>query len=304
MKNLTVLAIGGNAISADSHEQEDKNILKTFRGIEELIRRGPLVITHGNGPQVGRLLAKLKLPLWLHTGQTQGEISSLLQLNLRKYLKAHDIEKPIVSLMSHVLVDPKDTSFVKPVKPVGVAFNKSTAQKLKKQGLTVEQDARNPDFYRRLVPSPKPIDVIEIEAIKILLEQGCIVITGGGGGIPIQKTPAGPIPVEAVVDKDYTSSIIASRLKAETLIFLTNIEYAMISFGTGDQRPLENSDLQTAKNLSATFKTGMKTKIDASIDFLENRGLLRGQKNRKVLIGNVFKLREMLDGKSGTLLTN
>jgi len=297
MKNITVLAIGGNAIDGDSHKEEGRNILKTLNGIEEPIRAGPLVITHGNGPQVGRLVEQTGLPLWLCTAQTQGEIGTLILQNLNRYLERYKISKKIVVVQTHVLINPMDPSLRRPSKPIGSFFDKKEAEKLMKKGYRMKKDLVKDETWRRMVPSPEPTGIIEMEAIELLLEKDYIVIAGGGGGVPVYKSPDGLVPIEAIVDKDYTSSLMGISLKAERLILLTNIDAVKINFLKEGECALRIPSIKDVKLFleKGHFKTGMETKVRAAINFLENGG-------SEAIIANIFDLKKALSNQSGTLI--
>ena len=298
MKNITVLALGGNAISADSHKEEGRNILKTLHGVEILIRAGPLVITHGNGPQVGRLFEKLGLPLWLCTAQTQGEIGTLIQQNLTRYLERQNIRQEIITILTHVLIDPADESLAKPTKPIGGFYTEKEAEKLRKrERYRMSKDPAGRG-WRQVVPSPKPLGIIEMTTIIERLKHDFIVIAGGGGGIPVFQSTDGVVPIEAVIDKDYTSSLIAAKTGAERLILLTNEDFVKLNFREHNEQNLTRLSLEKAKKLlkEGQFKTGMRTKVDAAVDFLECGG-------GEALIGPVFRLKEVLEGAVGTVVT-
>jgi len=298
VKNITVLALGGNAISADSHKEEGRNILKTLHGVEILIRAGPLVITHGNGPQVGRLFEKLGLPLWLCTAQTQGEIGTLIQQNLTRYLERQNIRQEIITILTHVLIDPADESLAKPTKPIGGFYTEKEAEKLRKrERYRMSKDPAGRG-WRQVVPSPKPLGIIEMTTIIERLKHDFIVIAGGGGGIPVFQSTDGVVPIEAVIDKDYTSSLIAAKTGAERLILLTNEDFVKLNFREHNEQNLTRLSLEKAKKLlkEGQFKTGMRTKVDAAVDFLECGG-------GEALIGPVFRLKEVLEGAVGTVVT-
>jgi carbamate kinase len=308
MKKLAVLALGGNALEIPKSErqrnqdfinEEGQNILRTLQGIEILIRAGPLIITHGNGPQVGRILDKQNLPLWLCTAQTQGELGILIQQALVKYLKRHRIKHRVISTLTQVLIDAGDKAFRNPTKPIGHFYSETKAKRLsRKSGYGFREDLAGRG-WRRLVPSPKPLEVVELELIKFLLAQKVIVIAGGGGGVPVYLTKDGLIPVEAVIDKDFTSALIASELSAEMLIILTNIKKVKLSFGKPDEKSLDKLTVTEAEHWlkQAQFGTGsMQPKIEAGISFLKNGG-------NKVLITHVFQLKQALQGRTGTVIT-
>lgn len=299
MKDLTILAIGGNAIDADSYKEEGRNILRTINGIEKLIQKGPLIITHGNGPQVGKELESTKDPLDICTAKTQGSIGSLIALNLRKHLEKNNIEKPVLCITTHVVVDKNDKTLQNPSKPIGeFIVQKKEAIKLMNRGYKIEKDSAGRG-WRHVVASPHPVALVEeVEIIDLLLKKGCVVIIGGGGGIPTYRSKGRFVRVKGVVDKDFTSSLVASKLKAKSLILLTEVEGVFFNFGKKNKQLIRNANLKDIEILmkNGHFKTGMDTKIKAAVDFLKKGG-------EKVFVGHVFKLKEILNGKMGTKIT-
>jgi len=294
---IVVIALGGNAILTPDEKgtvkEQVRDIKNIARQLKFLLKKYKLVITHGNGPQVGNLLiqqelAKRKIypmPLDVCGAMTQGQIGYFLQTVIRNELK-----RPITSVVTQVLIDKNDPAFKNPSKPIGPYYPKKTSKNMIKEA----------EGWRRIVPSPKPKRIIEIEEIKALVKKGIIVITCGGGGIPVVKKKERLVGVEAVIDKDYASQKLAIQLKAECLIFLTDVKYVYLNYEKKDQKPLRRITLKQAKRYlkEGHFKEGsMKPKIEASLNFLKSGG-------KKVIITNVSSLKKALNNKTGTIITS
>jgi carbamate kinase len=269
-----------------------------------LARRGlRIVITHGNGPQVGAQLLRSEsgssqtysLPLDVCVAMTQGEIGYILQTSLQSILKNKNVPIHVASLITQVLVDKHDQAFLKPTKPIGPFYSKETAERKKVElGWDIVEDAAR--GYRRVVPSPKPLGIIELEIIKDCLENGIIVIASGGGGIPVSVENGKIIGVEAVIDKDRASSLLASQLGIERFVISTEVEQVFINFKKPNQEALKNTDLDMIKLYleEGHFLEGsMKPKIEAAIEFLENGG-------KEVIITNPEHIVDAVDGLTGT----
>lgn len=293
---IAVVALGGNAILKPKEkgtiQQQLKNISETVKQLKVLLRKYRLVITHGNGPQVGNLLLqqeKLKkkispMPLDVCDAMTQGQIGYFLQASVKNLLK-----KPAVSVITQILVDEKDPAFNNPTKPIGPYYSRKIFKHMIKES----------EGWRRVVPSPKPKKIIEIDEIKALVEKGFIVIACGGGGIPVIMKNKKLSGIEAVIDKDYASQKLASQLKAKCLFFLTDVEYVYLNYRKKNQEPLRRITAQEAIEYLKVghFKEGsMKPKIEASIEFLKNGG-------KKVIITHLLSLNKALKGKTGTIIT-
>lgn len=305
MKKTCVIALGGNALSKKGEKRID-NIIKTIKGTCEqllpLIKKFNAVFTFGNGPQVGFLalqneLAKKyvpQMPLDVLGAESQGQIGYLLEQQLRNALKKSKIKKPIVTLVTQVLVNKNDKAFKNPTKPIGLFYSKEGSQKLKKDGFSVMEDAGR--GYRRVVASPKPLKVVEAAIIKELLKSA-IVIAVGGGGVPIYETKEGLKGCEAVIDKDYASVCLAKEINADLLLLLTSIDKVYLNFNKKNQKGLKKITTKEAKKYLKEghfYEGSMKPKIEASIDFLESR------KKGKVIITSIDKIKEALKGKAGT----
>jgi carbamate kinase len=288
---LAIVALGGNAVITPKEkgtlEQQLKHINHTVSILKPLISKYKLVITFGNGPQVGNLLIQQKatkevpaMPLDICDAMTQGQLGYLLQKSIQNILK-----KKAVTVITQIEVDKKDKAFQNPTKPIGPYFKK----KIEKQMI------KEPEGWRKVVPSPKPKRIVEIEEIRALVKQGYVVIACGGGGIPVADGKG----VEAVIDKDYASQLLASQLKADLLIFLTDTDYVYFNYGNKNAEPIARIKAKeirkTLISLPEEFKEGsMKPKIEASIEFLK--------KGKKVIITKPELLDKALEGKAGTVI--
>ena len=291
---LAVVALGGNAIlkpGKGTVKQQLKRVHETVKELKFLLKKYRIVITHGNGPQVGNLLiqqeiSKQKIPpmsLDVCDAMTQGQIGYFLQMSLRNVLK-----RPVTSIVTQVLVDEKDPSFKDPIKPVGPYYPKKMSKNMVKEE----------EGWRRVVPSPKPKKIIEIEEIKTLVKKGIVVIACGGGGIPVIKKKRKLTGVEAVIDKDYASQKLATQLNAECLIFLTDIKNVYLNYGKKDQKPLKKISMKEAmKYLKERqfWEGSMEPKIEASVNFLKHGG-------KKVIIAEVLSLKKALNNRAGTTI--
>jgi len=311
MKNLDVIALGGNAIlpvgSGGTIGEQFTITRSTMEQISELIRGGRnIVLTHGNGPIVGNIVIRNEaakhvippMPLDICGADSQGGIGYMIQQTLRNVLNAERIHREVVSLITQVLVSPDDNAFKVPVKPIGPFYSKEDAAVLEKEkGWNIIEDSGR--GYRRVVPSPRPLQIIEISVIEKLLVSGTIVITVGGGGIPVVRKGENLEGIEAVVDKDLASSVLARDLHAERLIILTDVDAVYRSYGEPDEEPLRNASLHEIEALlqAGEFPAGsMGSKIQAAVDFLQAGG-------KTVLICKSDDLRKALEGNTGTRIT-
>jgi len=310
--NLAILAIGGNSLIKDkqrvSLQDQYKAVRETSRYIADLIEDGlHLVITHGNGPQVGFIyrrgeLARHELPLIpldICGADTQGAIGYMIEKALLNEFRRRGLDKKISTVVTQMLVDRDDRSFQSPTKPIGSFMSKEDALSNKLEyGWEIAEDAGR--GFRRVVPSPMPREIIELDAIKLLVQGGYIVIATGGGGIPVVRNEEGDLEgVEAVIDKDLGSSLLARNLGADTFIISTAIDAAYLHFGEKDQRPLRQATLPEIKVYlkGGHFKPGsMKPKIESIIEFLENGG-------KKAIISCPENLLKAFRGTSGTTIT-
>ncbi len=309
---LAVLAIGGNSLIKDKEHialsSQYEAIQETTQYIAELIGKGlRLVITHGNGPQVGFIyrrgeLARHELPLIpldICGADTQGAIGYMIQMALLNDFKRMGIDQKVVALVTKTLVDRSDPSFRHPTKPIGSFMSEEEALlHQKEEGWQVAEDAGR--GFRRVVPSPVPIEIIELDVIKLLVEKGYTVIAAGGGGIPVFRNEKGEIEgIEAVIDKDLSSSLLARRIGADTFIISTAVDSVYLDFGMENQRPIRSATLPEIKRylMEGHFKPGsMRPKIEAIIQFLEGGG-------ERAIITSPENLRGAIEGEAGTTLT-
>lgn len=283
-----VVALGGNAIlrakELSSYEEQFENVRRTCRQIAQLIVEGyQPIFTHGNGPQVGNLLIQNEaaahlvppVPLDVCGAETQGQIGYMMQQALRNELAALGIARPVASLVTQVLVDADDPAFSMPTKPVGPFLPREVAeQRMRDKGETwAEIDARG---WRKLVPSPQPIGIIETDTLHALLDAGAIVIACGGGGVPVLRRPDGRLQgVEAVVDKDLAAARLALEVHATALLILTDVPGVAINFGKPDQRFLRRVTLAELERhlVHEPFSAGsMGPKVRAAYRFVHDGG--------------------------------
>lgn len=314
MKKTAVIAIGGNAIlQADeegSAEEQFKNIKVTCEHLVKILKEGyNVVITHGNGPQVGNIMLRNEfsqdvvspMPMDVCVAESQGQIGYMIQQTLINILKKHGIDKTVISLVTQVVVDEKDPAFKNPTKPVGPFYTMREAKKLKKSKIWefIEDKARG--GYRRVVPSPKPLEIVERHAIKRFIddvESGGIIIAAGGGGIPVIKTERGYEGIDAVIDKDLASSVLAANIGADNLIMLTDVDKVALNFSKPDQKDIDNMTVEKAERYldEGHFPAGsMGPKIEAAIRFLKQGG-------KGVLITTPINLERGLKGEEGTYI--
>jgi carbamate kinase len=303
-----LVAIGGNSLiragQSGSVKEQIENANTTCRSLAKLIEQGhKFVITHGNGPQVGAGLIRseiasqqvYQLPLDSCGASTQGELGYVLQNAMRNALHALGIKIPVVTILTEVVVDELDPAFSNPSKPVGPFYSKEIAEKRKRElGWEIIEDAAR--GYRRIVPSPEPLEIVELEAIRFCVAQGFVVIAAGGGGIPVVDKGRVYCGVEAVVDKDKASSLLASKLGLETFITSTDTDKVYLNFKKPDQLALDQISLAQAKQYLGEnhFLHGsMGPKIEAAIDFLSNGG-------REVIITRPELISEALSARAGT----
>jgi len=271
----------------------------------QIVQRGyDLVLVHGNGPQVGNILIQMeeaanKIPpfsLDVCVAISEGSMGYMLERSLRNYFRKRNLNKEVATLISQVMVDPRDPAFENPSKPIGPFFTAYRAAALRKEKKwpMIEDSGRG---YRRVVPSPLPQRIINLEVIKALVHQGVCVIAEGGGGIPAYYDGHDNIKgVEAVIDKDYTSSLLASELKADVFVILTNVEYVAINFGKKTQRNLTRVRLKELKRYydRGHFPAGsMGPKVKAALNYIEAGG-------KEVIITSAKELLRSLKGETGT----
>jgi len=282
-------------------------VKNTAKAIADLVEEGyRIVIAHGNGPQVGMInnafseYAKKDpkfpfMPLSMCVAMSQAYIGYDLQNALREELLDRGIKKSVTSLITQVIVDEKDPAFLRPTKPIGPFMTEEEAEKARANGMVVVEDAGR--GYRRVVASPKPQDIVEIETVKTLMDAGEIVIACGGGGIPVVKEGNHLRGVGAVIDKDFAASLMAEKIDADIFVILTAVEKVAIRFGKPDQEWLSELTVETAEKYIAQkeFAEGsMLPKVQAAISFASSRP------GRKALITSLEKAAEGLSGKTGT----
>jgi carbamate kinase len=309
LQPLTVVALGGNAIinakQRGTSEEQFDNVNTTTEHLAQLIGQGfRLVITHGNGPQVGNLLIQHEagkntvpaLPMDVCGAQSQGQIGYMISQSLRNHLKRLGIKKSVATIVTQVEVDPKDIAFKQPSKPVGPFYDQAWAAQAKENGFDVIEDAGR--GYRRVVPSPIPEHIVEVDAIKILVQQGAIVIASGGGGVPVIKKEDKYHGVEAVIDKDYAGELLAYELGAELFVILTDVEKVALNFNKPDQQSLDHMTVSEARQYfdQGHFAKGsMGPKVQACIKFIQHGG-------KKAIITHPFKVLEAIEGTTGTVI--
>lgn len=307
---LAVVAFGGNALIKKGQEgtqwEQLENARETARSLIPILKDGyGLVLVHGNGPQVGNILIQVEeavtkvppLSLDVCVAMSEGSIGYLLEVALLNELKRQRLARQrVVTLVTEVVVDQKDPGFRRPTKPIGPFYPRFRADFLMhRQGWTMVEDAGR--GWRKVVPSPRPLEVVQKEAIRSAVEDGAVVIAGGGGGIPVYRTREGELRgVEAVIDKDYTASLIASDLGADLFVILTGVDQVSTHFGKPEQKGLRSMDVAEARAHQAAgqFPEGsMGPKIRAAIEFVESSG-------REVLITSSPRLPEAVRGRAGT----
>ena len=271
MPALTVVALGGNALLAPGERgtaaEQRANLAATFAAARPILTEGPVVITHGNGPQVGNELLRQEiasaeappLPLYVAVAQTQAEIGALVAAELEPVTG-----RRVAVVLTRVVVAEDDPAFAEPTKPVGPFYDADRARGLKQErGWAVREDANR--GWRRVVPSPKPLEVLELEPIKTLLESGALVVAAGGGGIPVVARYGRHDGVDAVIDKDHASALLAVELGADRLVILTQVPAVYAGFGTDEQRTLGELVPGRDDGLIASLPAGsMRPKVEAA----------------------------------------
>lgn len=315
MRKKIVVALGGNAIISKNEKETYsnliKNIKKTCENIVNLVKNNEVTIVHGNGSEIGYLLLQNEIarkkvpvmPLDILGAETEGFLGYLIQEQLFNVLKKERIKKKIVTIITQTLVSKKDSAFKNPTKFIGQFYTKKQSEKLKNKFL-IEKDSNK--GFRRVVPSPKPIKIIESEIIKKLVNENFIVVASGGGGIPVILEKNKLKGVEAVIDKDLSASILGREIKAELLLIITDIDKVYLNYGTKHKRELRKLSIKDAKKYlkMGQFPNGsMGPKIEAAINFLDKpfEKSLKG-KTKKVIICNIENIKKALNGKEGTII--
>ena len=304
-----VIALGGNALGKTPYEQLNllSNVAKI---IVELIKDGnEIVLTHGNGPQVGQIALAMEyassgeagtpsMPFPECGSMSQGYIGYHMQQSILNELNRQGIKKECVSLVTQVLVDSNDSAFQNPTKPIGMFYSKDKAMEIEKEKHYVfTEDAGR--GYRRVVPSPIPKSIIEKNSIIKLLDNGSIVIAVGGGGIPVVKTDDGLKGVEAVIDKDRSGALLAKEINADTFLILTAVEKVCLNYNTDNEVMLDSLTIEEAVEYikEGHFAKGsMLPKIEACLDFIDNSN------DRVAIISSLDKAKDAINGKTGTII--
>ncbi|UCD16923.1 MAG: carbamate kinase [Candidatus Zixiibacteriota bacterium] len=304
-----VIALGGNAITQpeieDTIANQFSNTRQSLDGIVDLARAGyKLAISHGNGPQVGNAILRVELargkapilPLGICVADTGGGMGYMIQQSLQNRLKREGINRSVVTIISQVIVDKDDPQIASPSKFIGQFYTGEEAKRFSRERKWVMKPDANRG-WRRVVPSPQPLSVVESETIRLLVESGAIVIAVGGGGIPVYLDERGNYEgLDAVIDKDLASAVLARDIASEILIMLTSIDKVAVNFGKETERPLDRLTLAEAKKLYAEghFPPGsMGPKITAAIQFIENGG-------KEVVVTSIQNAGRALDGNVGT----
>ena len=307
-RKLAVVAVGGNSLIIDKNRKTIPDqfdaVKETARHLADMVEVGwDIVITHGNGPQVGFILRRSELsmhelhpvPLDYCGADTQGAIGYMLQKAMRNEFKKRGIDKKTVTVVTQVEVSADDPAFQKPSKPIGSFMDEETAQQRMAEGQDFVEDAGR--GWRRVVASPLPINILEVDAIKNLLDDGFVVVAVGGGGIPVIEKEDGELRgVEAVIDKDFASGLLATTINADLLIISTAIERVALNFNKPDQKWLEKMTVAEAEKYieEGHFAAGsMLPKVKAIVKFLKDGG-------KQALITDPPNIRRALDGETGT----
>lgn len=311
-EKLIVIALGGNALlkrgQKGTFDDQYQNVKGTVAKIADLIERGhKIVLTHGNGPQVGATLLRHDaaksivppFPLDACGAETQGFIGYMIQQALRNELKSRGIDKFVVTMITRVIVDKHDSAFQNPTKPIGPFYTKEEADKVREQKpeLVIKEDAGR--GYRRVVPSPDPKIIAERTAIRALIDAGFVVVACGGGGIPIIEENGHAVGVEAVIDKDLAGQRLATLIGANIFVVLTDVDGAYVNYGKPNQEKIKEITTGKLRNYAkeGQFKEGsMAPKVEAAIRFVESGG-------ERAVIAALGDLIGALDGKTGTQIT-
>jgi carbamate kinase len=312
MTSRTVVAVGGNSLITPGASNGNLDTHSLARQVcEELATiaqyRGGVVITHGNGPQVGFELLRNSMAssivppdgMDVNVAATQGYIGYLLQQVLGDVLEERGVDIPVTALITQVLVAPDDPAFENPSKPVGPFYSPLEAEKaMAEHGWKMKEDAGR--GWRRVVPSPKPRRILELEAIRTLVTAGQIVICAGGGGVPVVREGYKVRGVPAVIDKDHVSALLATRLEADTYVISTAVPQVYLNFGKPDQRAIDHATLEEMEHfirLGEFAEGSMLPKIRASVGFLKHGG-------ERVVITSPGNILKAMDGEAGTTIVH
>ena len=311
-KPSLLIAFGGNALNVpgDHKPIQKEEFVVARRSMEQLVpllQEGykTIILTHGNGPQVGQIFLQQELTahefprqvtLDVCVADSQGRIGYILQNVFDNVCLQHGIDKKSFSIITQVVVDPNDPGFQNPTKPIGVFYKKEEAERLKKErGWILKEDAGR--GWRRMIPSPQPLEIIEEAIFHDLLERDLIAIGAGGGGIPVFRNAEGELEgIEAVIDKDRTSALLASRIGIDTLVILTQVDHVYLNFNQSDQKPIISatvSEMETWLKDGHFLEGSMQPKVEAALYFLKHGG-------KKTLIAQLNQLNDALSGRTGT----
>ncbi len=309
---LAIVAFGGNALlrAEDRGTQEEQiaRARQAARWLAEIVRAGyKLVVVHGNGPQVGNILvqaeeASTKIPpqsLDIAVAQTEGSIGFMLQQAIRNRLESVGLQGDVATVLTEVQVDPNDLAFKRPTKPIGPFFTRYRAEALERDlGWTMREDSGR--GWRHVVPSPRPLHILNVRTISNMLDSAAVVIAAGGGGVPVVRGRDNQWRgIEAVIDKDFAAALLAAELSADLFMILTNVAQVSIDFGKPGQRAVDRMTIAEAeKHLAGgQFPAGsMGPKIEAAIAFVRSSG-------KNVMISDVDHIREAITGSGGTCIT-
>ncbi len=306
-----VIALGGNAIipvgQEGTFDQQAAITRQTMDAVAQLALQGhQIVMTHGNGPVVGNIVLRgdagaaihgiPPMPMFVCGADSQGGLGFLLQQSLQNALRAVGLERPVASLVTQVRVDPDDPAFANPTKPIGPFYDEEQARRIQDEmGWAVKKDANR--GWRRVVPSPRPVEVVEWEAIKALVAADVLTISVGGGGVPVVRNESGELEgVDAVIDKDRASDLLGRLIGADVLVIITQVDKVYAHFGTSEQEALDvlPADRAAAMLEAGEFPAGsMGPKIESAISFLAGGG-------QEVIITSPEDFLSALEGKSGT----
>ena len=299
----TVVALGGNALTRPGQrgtaaEQLD-NLREACAALEPVLSSDRIVVTHGNGPQVGNELLRHEraadevppLPLWIAVAQTQAEIGALIQAELGPVAG-----RPVACVLTHVVVAEDDPAFDNPTKPIGPFYSAEQARELEEErGWQLVHDAGR--GYRRVVPSPQPLEIVELSAVHALVDAGTCAVACGGGGIPVARVDGRLAGVDAVIDKDRASALLAASLDADRLLILTDVAAVSRAFGTPEQEEVRELTAAEAEALAPELAAGsMRPKVEAAASFVRASG-------GEALITSAAVLADALAGSAGTRVT-
>ena len=304
-----VIALGGNALGKSPWEQ--LNLLtKVSKIIVDLVSRGEdIVLTHGNGPQVGQIVLAMdyaangevktpSMPFAECGSMSQGYIGYQMQQSIYNELKVRGLQKNVISVVTQVLVDENDKAFSNPTKPIGMFYSEEEAEKIKNEkGYHFMEDAGR--GFRRVVPSPIPKKIIEGSVIEELVDNGNVVIAVGGGGIPVVNTPGGLKGIDAVIDKDRSAALLGKEIGADTLLILTSVDAAYLNYNTENMQKIDSLTIEEAEKYISNgefAKGSMLPKIEACMEFV------RDDDNKQAIITSLDKAGDALNRKCGTVI--